>query len=398
MSKTKTYGWLRACVALLALAVALPAVAGDVGGQVYSNPGTITMRLTWGSNYENSKDVSISGNGAYSFGVNIRNNTKFRVESVSAPSGWACRGKQGNVYLSNASASDTNIYCGTASSVGGVRIGSWNLEWYDSSDPAAKKQAIADVINGYHFDVMEVNEILDAASIQDLIDNYLGNASDWDFRITQAGCSQHDVILWRKSAVSLQSGYDLNAADTNGLIDENGSTWDDCAGRRPYVATFAVNNSALTFTMATIHFKAGSSPSDCQLRKDQVDSFVQWADESGVDQGNFIAAGDFNDELVGDGECKNLDTLTSMESHAGMFFATAQPGYNYAYMMGNGLVTYDTKSYQSTVDQFWMSTNLRSRMQPTDTYGDLANAVEANMYFAPWGEPDHDAPYISLAK
>lgn len=394
----KRFKGFNACLALLLLAATLPAFAGDVGGQVYSSPGTITMKLEWGSNYENSKQVTITGDGAYSFGVNIRNDTKFRVLPVSAPSGWGCRGHQNEVYLSRSDATTTNIYCGTTTSVNGVRIGTWNLEWYDSADPAEKKQAIAGIINQYHFDVMELDEVLDAAAVQDLIDNDLGNASDWDFRITQAGCSQHDVIMWRKSAVTLQNGYDLNAADSNGIIDENGSTWSDCAGRRPYVATFTANNSALSFTMATVHFKASSSPSDCDLRKAQVDTFVQWLDWSGLAQGNFIAAGDFNDELVGKGECKKVDTLSSMENHPGFFFATAQPGYSYAYMMGNGLVTYDTVSYQSTVDQFWVSNGLRALMQPTDTYGDLANTVMANMYFAPWGEPDHNPPYISLAK
>lgn len=390
--------FMRACVALLALAFASRAVAGDVGGQVYSSPGTITLRLEWGTNLENSKQISVTGDGPYAFGVNVRNNTKYRVIGVSAPAGWACKGKQTDVYLSAAAANDTNVYCGTSESADGVRIGTWNLEWYDSADPVAKKQAIAALINQYHFDVLVANEVLDAAAIQDLISNYLGNASDWDFRINAAGCSQHSVTMWRKSAVTFQSGYDLDAANTAGLIDENGSTWGDCAGRRPYVANFAVNNSTLTFTTATLHLKAGTSPSDCQLRKAQVDTFTQWVDWAGMASRNFIALGDFNDELPGNGNCKGLDALGSMETHPGFFFATAQPGYDYAHMMGNGLVTYDTKSFQNTLDQFWMTSSLLDRLQATDTYGDEANAVEANMYFSPWGEPDHNPPYISLAR
>jgi hypothetical protein len=33
-----------------------------------------------------------------------------------------------------------------------------------------------------------------------------------------------------------------------------------------------------------------------------------------------------------------------------------------------------------------------------DTYGNRANAVQANMYFSDWGEPDHNPPYIVIKK
>lgn len=41
--------------------------------------------------------------------------------------------------------------------------------------------------------------------------------------------------MWKKSAVTFESGYDLNCATTNCIIDENSATWDDCSGRRPYI-------------------------------------------------------------------------------------------------------------------------------------------------------------------
>jgi hypothetical protein len=68
-------------------------------------------------------------------------------------------------------------------------------------------------------------------------------------------------------------------------------------------------------------------------------------------------------------------------------------------LAGNGLVTYDTKSFQNTLDQIWLTDSLLSRLETTvDTYGDLANAVQANMYFSPWGEPDHDPTYVVISK
>lgn len=382
---------------LAVLSFAESAIAGDVGGTVYSNPGTITLRLEWGSSFESSKEITRTGDGSYSFGVNIRNNTKYRVIGKSAPTGWACRGKQVDQYLSSAAATGTHVYCGSTSSEG-VRVGAWNLEWYDSADPVAKKQAIADLINKYNFDVLIANEVLDETSWNDLILNYLGNASNWDYRISQAGCSLRQVTMWRKSKVTLESGYDLNCATSNCIIDENGSTWDDCAGRRPYVAKFAINNSTVKFTTVTIHFKANTTTTDCQLRKDQVDSFVQWVDWAGLGNTNLLAAGDFNDTLPGAGNCSSIDTLAAMESHSSFRFATAQPGYFYAYMMGNGLVTYDTTSFQNTIDHFWVSNSLFDQLETTvDTFGNKANAVQANMYFSEFGEPDHNPPYIVIS-
>lgn len=67
-------------------------------------------------------------------------------------------------------------------------------------------------------------------------------------------------------------------------------------------------------------------------------------------------------------------------------------------MMGNGLVTYDTARFQSTIDHIWLSRNLLRRMQATDAYGNGANTVQANMYFTAVGEPDHNPLYISLAR
>lgn len=382
---------------VMAVAVAGSAMAGDVGGNVYSNPGTITLRLEWGSSFENAKEITKSGDGAYSFGVNVRNNTKYRVIGKSAPAGWACRGKLVEEYLSSKGATGTHVYCGSSSSQG-IRVASWNLEWYDSADLVEKKRALAEVLNQYNFDVVIANEVLDEASWNDFIANYLGNAANWDYRMTQAGCSLRQVTMWKKNRVTFESGYDLNCATTNCIIDENSATWDDCGGRRPYVANFAINNSTVKFTTATIHFKAYTTSTDCQLRKDQVDSFVRWADWAGMGSKNFLAAGDYNDTLPGAGNCSSIDTLTAMESHSGFKFATAQPGYFYSSMMGNGLVTYDTTSFQNTIDHFWVSNALYDALETTvDTYGNKANAVQANFYYAPFEEPDHNPPYIVIS-
>ena len=370
----------------------------DVGGNVYSSPGTITLRLEWGSSFQNSKEIDVTGDGSYSFGVKIQNNTRYRVIGKSAPAGWGCKGKQIDKYITSAASTDTHVYCGSASS-SGVRLAAWNLEWFDTEDPADKKQAIAALINQYNFDVVIANEVLDAASWDHFIVNYLGNASNWDYRISQAGCSLKQVTMWKKSAVTFVSGYDLNSATSGGIIDENSSTWDDCSGRRPYVANFAVNNSTVTFTTATIHFKAGTTNTDCKLRKDQVDTFVQWVSWAGLDTTNFAAAGDFNDRLPGNGNCSSISTLGAMKSYSSFTFATAQPDYVYSYMMGNGLVTYDTKSFQNTIDHMWVSNGLFNLLETTvDTYGNRANAVQANMYFSNWGEPDHNPPYIAIKK
>lgn len=373
------------------------AYAGDVGGEVFSNPGTITLRLEWGSNFQNSAEIDVTGDGAYSFGVNLRNNTEYRVIGKSAPAGWACKGKQVDRFYNKDAATDTHVYCGTSSS-DGIRIGSWNLEWYDIDDPVDKKQAIAGLIDQYNFDVLVAQEVLDGAAWDDLIANYLANPSEWDYRISQAGCSLKQVTMWKTSSVTFESGFDLNCETSNCIIDENSDTWDDCAGRRPYVASFSVPNSTVTFSTATIHFKAKTSPPDCQLRKDQVDTFVQWVDWAGMNKENFIAAGDFNDTLPGTGNCNNVDTLETMETHADFVFLTAQPDYEfYSYMMGNGLVTYDTKSFQETIDHFWITTGVFDLSQDTvDTFGNRANAVQANMYFTDWGEPDHSPPYFVI--
>lgn len=382
----------------VAIVFAGTALAGDVGGNVYSNPGTITLRLEWGSSFGSSKEITKTGDGPYAFGVNIRNNTKYRVIGKTAPTGWACQGKMIEKYLSSAGATKTHVYCGSASSAG-VRVASWNLEWYDSADSADKKKAIAAVINKYSFDVLILNEVLDAASMNDFIANYLGNATSWDYRITQAGCSLRQVTLWKKSSVTLESGYELNCATSNCIIDENSDTWNDCGGRRPYIANFAVNNSTVKFSTATIHFKADTTSTACQLRKNQVDSFVQWADWAGMSAKNFVVAGDFNDRLAGKGNCSSIDTLATMESHSGYKFATAQPDYFYSNMMGNGLVTYDTTSFQNTIDHLWVTNGLYDLLETTvDTYGNRANAVQANMYFSASEEPDHNPPYVVIRK
>jgi len=382
----------------LAVLVAGTAVAGDVGGNIYSSPGSITLRLEWGSSFQNAKEITKTGDGPYSFGVNIRNNTKYQIIGKSAPAGWGCKAKVIETYLSSGAATKTNVYCGSTTSAG-IRVATWNLEFFDSADPAAKKTAIAALINQYNFDVVLANEVLDAASWSDFINNYLGNASDWDFRITQGGCSLHSVTMWRKSKVTFDSGYDLNCATTNCIIDENSSTWNDCGGRRPYVANFSVNNSTVKFTTSTIHLKAYTTVSDCQLRKDQVDTLMQWVDWAGMGSQNFVMAGDYNDQLAGNGNCSTIDTLASMESHSGFKFATAQPGYFYSYMMGNGLVSYQTSSFMEMIDHIWVSNSLFDRLETTtDTYGDRANAVEAGMYFSPWGEPDHNPTYVVITK
>lgn len=379
----------------------VPSFAGgggsDVGGKVYSRPGTIRLRLEWGSSYQNSKEIDVSGD-SYSFGVKIQNNTKYRIIGKSAPAGWGCKGKQIDKYMTSSASTNTHVYCGSSASAG-VRVASWNLEWFDIDDPAAKKQAIAALINQYNFDVLIANEVLDAASWDNFIVNYLGNASNWDYRVSQAGCSLKQVTMWKKSSVTFESGYDLNASTSGGIIDETSPTWDDCSGRRPYVANFAVNNSTVKFTTATIHFKAGTTVGDCQLRKDQVDTYVQWVNWAGLATKNFISAGDFNDRLPGAGNCSSINTLAAMEAHSGFTFATAQPDFTYAYMMGNGLVTYDTKSFQNTIDHMWVSTGAFNLLETTvDTYGNRANAVQANMYYTDWGEPDHSPPYIVLKK
>lgn len=383
-------------LAAIMITLAGTLAAGDVGGDVFSSPGTITLRLEWGSSFENFKEIDKTGDGPYSFGVNIRNNTKYRVIGKSAPTGWACRGKQVDQFLNNSAATDTHVYCGSSASEG-VRVASWNLEWYDIEDPVEKKQALADLVNQYNFDVLIANEVLDEAAWDDFILNYLGNATSWDYRISQAGCSLRQVTMWNKNKVTFDSGYDLNCATSNCIIDENSAIWDDCAGRRPYVATFSINATAETFTTASLHFKAKTTTTDCQLRKDQVDTFVQWVDWAGLGSQNFVALGDFNDTLSGNGNCSSIDTLASMESHSSFTFATAQPDYFYSHMMGNGLVTYDTKSFQETIDHLWVSNSLFNLLETTvDTYGNRANAVQANMYFAAWGEPDHNPPYMVI--
>lgn len=370
----------------------------DVGGNVYSSPGTITLRLEWGSSFQNSKEINVTGDGAYSFGVKIGNNTRYRVIGKAAPAGWGCKGKQVDKYITSDAATKTHVYCGSTTSAG-VRVAAWNLEWYDAADPVEKKQAIAGLINQFNFDVLVLNEVLDAASWTDFITNYLGNASNWDYRITESGCSLRQVTMWRKSVVSFVSGYELNKANSGGFIDETGATWDDCSGRRPYLATFSVNNSTVRFSTASIHFKAGTTSTDCTLRKDQVDTFVGWVNWAGMDTTNFVALGDFNDRLPGNGNCSSVNTLAAMENHSRFRFATAQPDYSYSYMMGNGLVTYDTKSFQNTIDHLWVTTNLFNLLETTvDTYGNRANAVQANMYFSNWGEPDHNPPYMVVKK
>lgn len=198
---------------VVVFAVAGSAFAGDVGGNVYSSPGTITLRLEWGSSFQNSKEITKTGDGAYAFGVNIRNNTKYRVIGKAAPTGWGCKGKQIDKYITTAAATKTHVYCGSSSSAG-VRVASWNLEWFDSADPVDKKKAIAALINQYNFDVVILNEVLDSASWDDFINNYLGNAANWDYRISQAGCSLKQVTMWKKSTVTFESGFDLNCAPT----------------------------------------------------------------------------------------------------------------------------------------------------------------------------------------
>ncbi len=101
-------GALRSFIFVVAFAGS--ALAGDVGGNVYSNPGTITLRLEWGSSFQNAKEIDKIGDGSYKFGVNIRNNTKYRVIGKSAPAGWACKGKQIDQYLTSAAATSTHVY------------------------------------------------------------------------------------------------------------------------------------------------------------------------------------------------------------------------------------------------------------------------------------------------
>lgn len=381
---------------LALLFLALPAWAGDVGGEVFSNPDTITLRLEWGSSFENSKEITHTGDGAYSFGVNIRNNTKYRVLVPSAPAGWGCRGKLIDEFLKSNAATNTHVYCATTAS-SGIRLGSWNLEFYDDQDDPLKKQAVADLINQFGFDVMVLNEVLDSVAIDDLIQNHLGNAAQWDFRISQAGCSLRQAVLWNVNEVTFQDGFDLNCATSSCIIDESTDVWDDCSGRRPYVATFGIDGTTTEFTLATIHYKAGTTSGDCQLRKDQADSFVQWVDWAGLNTQNFVALGDFNDTLPSVGNCSAIDTLASMENHTFFSFATAQPDYFYSFMMGNGLVTFDTKSFQNTLDHIWVSDSLFVLLDAdVDTFGNLANAVQANMVFTDWDEPDHNPPFVVI--
>ena len=374
-------------------------VEGDVGGIVYGNPGTITLELRWGNNFQNSEVIEVTGDGPYAFPVNIRNNTLFRVFGKDAPDGWACRAKQTDTRISNSSSDDTHVYCGTSSSPDGIRVATWNLEWYDDDNDPDKKQAIADLINEWNFDVMNLTEVLDDVAVNDLIQNYLGNANDWDFRITDAGCSLKQVTLWRKSAVTFESGYELNASTSGGIIDEDGDIWRNCIGRRPYVANFSVNNSDVEFTTTTVHFKAGSKSSDCEVRRDQVDTLVGWINWAEKNQRNFAVIGDFNDELPGTGICSSINTLESMESRTDFTFVTAQPDYHYSYMMGNGLVTFDTRSFQSTIDHLWVTNSLFDRLlQDVDIFGNYANTAQANMLFWPWGEPDHNPPYMVIGR
>lgn len=410
-------------VALYLTAAALfatDAVAGDVGGNVYSSPGTITLRLEWGNTFGNWKEITKIGDGPYKFGVNIRNNTKYRVIGKSAPAGWACRGKMIEKYLTSAGATKTHVYCGSSDSAG-VRVTTWNLEWLgaeasvnglSASQIDTKWKAIASLLHQYNFDVIHTNEVCRTVdpsgeycqqTFDQFFKNYFlaaaANPSDWDYRINISGCSQQMATIWRKSAVTLESSYELNKANSNGYIDETTPTWDDCGGRRPLVSTFTINGTTKTFTTATIHFKAYTTTTDCQLRKDQVDSFVQWVDWAGMGAKNFVALGDYNDQLPGAGNCSSIDTLASMESHSSFKFATAQPDYYYSNMMGNGLVTYDTNSFQNTIDHIWVSNSLYDMLEATtDTYANRANAVQANMYYSAHEEPDHNPPYIVIQK
>lgn len=372
---------------------------GSVGGTIYSSPGTITMELRWGNNFQNSEVKTFTGDGSYSFSADIRNNTLFRVYGKDFPDGWTCRAKQVHNRIDKDAETETNIYCGTSGNDNGLRVATWNLEWYDEDNDPEKKQAIADLINEWNYQVMTLTEVLDDVAVDDLIQNYLGNSNNWDYRITDAGCSLKQVTLWQNSEVSFESGYELNAENSGGFIDEETDTWRDCRGRRPYVANFSVNNSDVTFTTASVHFKAGSSSGDCQIRRDQVNTLVDWIDWAGKDQKDFAVIGDFNDELPGTGICNSINALESMENRMDFTFVTAQPDYHYSYMMGNGLVTFDTRSFQSTIDHLWVTNSLFELLVPeVDTYGNYANVAQANMLFWPWGEPDHNPPYMVIGK
>lgn len=372
----------------------------DVGGEVFSSPGLISMRLEWGAEYENSKEIDIEGEGPYSFDVEIEEDEKYRISAVSVPESWACRGKLPDMNINMLAEEETNIYCGKTESEDGIRLATWNLEWYDSGDNQVKKQVIGDLINEWNFDVLVLTEILDDGAVQDLVDHYLNEPSDWMFSITESGCSLKKATLWRSSVVTFESGYELSAETTNGIIDENGENWSDCIGRRPYVSNFSVNNSEFEFTTASIHFKSGSDASDCFVRSNQVNTFIEWVEWAGLNTQNFAAIGDFNDEIPGTGICSSIDALSSMETlYPGFVFVTAQPAYDYSHMMGNGLVTFDTRSFQSTIDHIWITDSLFERLlTDVDSYGNYANTVQANMVFTDWGEPDHNPPFIVIQK
>jgi endonuclease/exonuclease/phosphatase family metal-dependent hydrolase len=370
----------------------------SVGGEVFSSPGTITIRLEWGDNYENIREIDITGDGEYSFDVELDENEKYRISGISAPVGWACRGKLPESVINPLAESETHIYCGKSESDNGIRVATWNLEWYDSNDSEEKKQAIGSLIDDWNFDVIILTEVLNAEAIADLISNHFDDPGAWDFRISEGGCSLKKATVWRTDRVTLESGYDLNAETSNGIIDEEGETWRNCIGRRPFVADFTVNNSDVRFTTASIHFKAGSSSSDCFVRQSQVNTFIEWVEWAGLDEENFIAIGDFNDEIPGSGICSTIDTLIGMEElYPGFVFATSQPGYNYSHMMGSGLVTYDTRNFQSTIDHIWLTDSLFGLLLPdADMYGNYANTVQANMLFSEWEEPDHNPPFVII--
>lgn len=372
----------------------------NVGGEVFSSPGTITMRLEWGDDYSNNKEIDVTGDGEYSFNVEIEENETYRLIGVSAPAGWICRGKLPESSVSAIAEIETNIYCGRSESEQGIRLATWNLEWYDSGNSEQKKEAVGSLIDSWNFDVIILAEILNAAAIEDLVSNYFDEPDLWDFRITESGCSLKKATLWRTDKVTFISGYNLNASTSNGIIDEEGELWRDCIGRRPYVATFSVNESDVQFTTASLHFKAGSGASDCLVRQNQVNTFVDWVDWAGLNEENFAAIGDFNDEIPGSGICSTIDTLSGMEAlYPGFVFATAQPSYDYSHMMGNGLVTFDTRNFQSSIDHIWMTGSLFSLLLPeADTYGNYSNTVQANMVFSEWEEPDHNPPFVIIGK
>ena len=115
----------------------------NVGGEVYSSPGTITMRLEWGENFSSNKEIDISGDGTYSFDVEIEENEPYRMVGVSAPVGWKCMGKLPESTVNTLAESGTNIYCGRSVSEQGIRLATWNLEWFDSGNSEQKKKRSA---------------------------------------------------------------------------------------------------------------------------------------------------------------------------------------------------------------------------------------------------------------